>query len=217
LGIAYLLIIILVYVYIYISFQMSRLTYTGDGFSCHLECSRCEHLNSNGQRCRRTVCFGIPVCWQHTRAQYGVRTGTSTIPGAGKGLFAMKAFAIDDWICPYVGESITDACSDLRYGQGTAPYSTAANDQGTQHLDSACRRGTAAMANGLFYANGRSRPLAQHNARIYFNEDNGDRPWLGAIRPIAVGHEIFVYYGTDYLLQHNHQTKRRRGGIHKPC
>ena len=196
---------------------MTRLTFTENGvtpFQCHLHCDQCAYTALSGARCRRRVCFGTPVCWQHTVKEFGIKSKGSTLPNAGRGLFAVKDFQRWDWICPYVGEAVTDQCLTLRYGPGTAPYAVDA-DNGA--LDSACLRGIGSLANGLFTVNGNSRAERFHNAHIWYNP--ADRQvWLRAIRRIRAGDEVFVYYGNQYQLTNNtHSTSRRQVPDTRPC
>jgi len=146
--------------------------------------------------------------------QYGIRRRDSTIPGAGKGVFATAFIPDGHWICPYVGESINQNCLESRYpGDQVAPY--AVDDGRRRYIDSACLRGIGSIANGLFDAAGSSRPQDQHNAIIEARPD-GSR-WLRATRDIPDGSEIFVWYGDAYTLEDNHQTKRRRRDDTRPC
>ena len=194
---------------------MSRLTYIDEGenpFKCQLECDQCDHVTLNGLRCQRRVCIGVPTCWQHTKTKYGVKSAISTIVGAGKGLFATRNFNRWEWICPYIGENITDACLTARFGNGTAPYAT---DSVGGAIDSACRRGIASLANGLFTANGNSRGERFHNARIVYNPDG--EIWVRAIKFIPSGDEIYIFYGKEYRLDGLHSTKRVRAADSRPC
>ena len=77
---------------------MSRLAFNTDTFRCRLDCDQCTHIKDNGQQCRNRVCFGIPVCWVHSIQVHGVTIRPSTIPGAGKGLFAVGEFEEDKCI-----------------------------------------------------------------------------------------------------------------------
>jgi hypothetical protein len=158
--------------------------------------------------------MGVPTCWQHTRREYGVRQRQSTIPGAGKGLFATEDFSEDEWIVPYEGERITTRCLNQRYpGNTTATYATSQN-RGA--IDAACRRGIASVANGLFTNTGRPRTQNAHNARIEERGANRDL-WLRANHDISANEEIFVYYGKDYRLEDDHTTKRNRKPDTRPC
>ena len=193
----------------------SRLTFTTTNFRCHLTCGRCTFLRAGGVRCKNRVCFGTPICWTHTRQLYGVRLGMSTLPGAGKGLFNMRTRKKGDWLCPYGGEEITSACVDQRYPlDATAPYAVDGDDGNFR--DAACARGIGAMANGRFRANGYSLPLNRHNAVIE-DRDGGAGAWIRATRRIRANAEIFVYYGDAYVLENNHETRRRSGNDTRPC
>ena len=194
---------------------MSRNTFITTRFNCRLDCQRCEHIKANGVRCRNRVCFGTPLCWIHTRMTYGVQARDSTIPGAGKGLFATREFQQDDWIVPYVGEVVTDPCLNQRYGDDTAPYASEYSRR--RFIDSACRRGTGARANGLFRADGRSRSINQHNAVILNRPGGNGGLWLRARRNIPMGSEIFVWYGDEYRVENNHETRRSTIADTRPC
>ena len=74
--------------------------FDGGGHTCELETRRCAHPGG----CARQVTLGLPLCWQHTRLALGLRVAESTIPNAGKGLFALRDFAKDEWICDYGGD-----------------------------------------------------------------------------------------------------------------
>lgn len=188
-------------------------------FRCNLRCDQCAFIKADGTRCRNRVCIGYPLCWIHTKKEYALRVKDSTIEGAGKGLFSLKELDAGEWICPYVGESISEACLNNRYGEdGTAPYAVQEDDfiYEESYIDSACVRGVGAMANGLFRRDGVSRTEAQHNTTL------ADRPgydgiWLKASRAIAADEELFVYYGDQYRLQDDHRTRRTRLPDNRPC
>jgi hypothetical protein len=192
---------------------MTKLTFISRDFQCHLDCEQCDYVTPTGQRCRRRVCVGVPTCWQHTIRKYGIKSSVSTIPGAGRGLFATRDFARWDWICPYIGENISIDCLRNRYGLTTAPY--AADALPGQVVDSACRRGIAALANGHFTQNGVSRSRRSHNAGIEWRDRT--EIWFRASRTIRQGEEIFVHYGGTYRLGDVHVTKRKGGADNRPC
>lgn len=190
---------------------MSRLTFSTDDFDCHLQCGRCNHLKNDGTRCKNRVCFGFPICWIHTIQVYGVRLRDSTLPDVGKGLFAARDIPSNSWICPYRGERIGRGCLNQRYGNDTAPYAVTHR---RAFIDSACSRGIAAMANGLFRVDGNSMSVRRHNAIIRVR---GNGVWLKSRREIRDGDEIFVWYGDNFILQDSHETKRKRGLDSRPC
>lgn len=71
------------------------------------------------------------------------------------------------------------------------------------------------MANGLFRRDGFSRTEAQHNAKADFREDG--QLWIQATKNIAKDSEIFVFYGEQYRLDDNHETRRINGYDTRPC
>lgn len=181
-----------------------------NGWRCKLLCDQCTSITVTGRRCRNRVCFGYPTCWVHTKKEYGVKIRPSA---HGKGLFATRDFNANDMICPYIGEPLTPRCLNSRYGATTAPY--AVNDQRTGlEIDSACIRGTGAMANGVFNRNGRSAAVTAHNAVLY--EDQG-QIYLYARTNIAAGDEITVHYGQNYRMDSQHSTTRSSRVENKPC
>lgn len=204
-----------------ITFRVS--TGVNQEWECPIHCAQCEYIreNANGAQCRNRVCYGSPFCWQHNRMEWGVRAMPSTIPGAGKGLFATRAFAQDEWICPMICQQITQECLDVRYpGDMTAPYAEV--DINGNISDCACSRGIASQANALFHPNGVVRPEEDHNAIAENGYDDEDPPndmgvWLLARTNIPIGAEIFLWYGDAYRLEDTHTTRRRSSKNTDPC
>lgn len=185
---------------------------TNNRWSCPIHCQQCTHLrpNANNARCRNRTCFGSPLCWIHNSQRFGVKSRVSTIPGAGKGLFATRQFHNHDWICPMVGENLTGACVEQRYpGEMTAPY--VEYDEGnSRYTDCACSRGIGSLANARFRANGQLRHRNAHNAITEWRVDGIPGFWLKARRNINIGDEIFLWYGDGgYQLENTHTTRRR--------
>lgn len=185
-----------------------------------MACQQCVETKPNGERCRNRVCMGVPYCWIHRKKKYNLIVKPSTIPGAGKGLFAVDAIPSQSWICPYYGQHLSMNCIDYRYGEETAPYTASF---GRINVDSACKRGVGAMANGLFRLDGFSRSINQHNCSIEYKlrgygGTNSQGLWLFAFRDIPAGGELFCYYGEDYnLFDQNHVTKRTSRQDNRPC
>ena len=142
----------------------------------------------------------------HARIIYNICAKQSTIPNAGRGLFAYKpsagnanVFNTGDWICPYGGEAKTMAQLDDRYGvDGEAPYALC---DGPVCADAACVRGWGSFAN---QAPRSRRPIVRPNAELVMR-DHGF--WLKALRPIRHGSEIFVNYGEVYGFDAVHSTR----------
>jgi len=192
----------------------SSVTFETDKFRCNLKCERCEHVKPDGNQCGNRVCIGTPLCWIHSRKFLGVGVKPSTIID-GKGLFAFKDFEEWDWICKYVGQTVTKKCVEDRYpGMDVAPYAV---DSGRRVVDSACVRGIGSMANGKFGRNGKPRSVNAHNAQLERRKvGRRSEMWLRAIKQVKRGSEIFVWYGPEYELS-EHKTYRTTRKDTRPC
>lgn len=183
---------------------MSRLVFENESFQCILECSQCDYILENGNRCKRRVCIGAPTCWQHTIILYGVKVKKSNIENAGSGLFTTKPFIRNEFICPYIGEMISEDCLESRYpADQTAPYATQAITD-DEYIDSACLRGIGSLAN---FANIKNAKIVEYN----------DEVWLQAIKYIRANEEILVDYGPFYQFE-PHTTNRKNNPVDdRPC
>lgn len=191
----------------------TELSFQTANWSCPLTCDQCTHTKANGVRCKNRVCFGFPVCWMHNAMKYGVKIKNSTIPGAGKGLFATRRLSKDSWICPYSGEATTMNCIHQRYpGEMTAAYTEQIPGNPNLAFDCACSRGIGSLANAHFNANGKLSALSRHNCFSRYRPVGDGVPgvWLKSTKVIKEGQEIFNWYGDGgYVLQDNHSTSRR--------
>lgn len=188
-------------------------------FECFLQCRRCIANTANGRRCSRTVCIGLPLCWQHMLRDARIQIRESTIPNAGKGLFAVdkhmplgsRIFKRGDVIAEYIGEDLQDNDLFARYpAQYNAPYAfeykvATPHHQG-RSKDCACVRSAASMINHTI--------REQANARFQVTRD---RVFVKASKNIKNGDEIFVYYGQYYRFNDGSRfstkpASRRRGG-----
>ena len=94
-------------------------------FECPINSIRCIAHNVNGSRCKRRVCIGTPYCFSHLPIYLHLKIMPSTIPQAGKGLFAFDKtkgndeiiFKKGNVICAYGSEFITHAELNDRYGR----------------------------------------------------------------------------------------------------
>ena len=160
-------------------------------FMCLMKTARCKGINKNGHRCNRKVTIGLPLCWTHMAKEKFLKIRPSTIPNAGKGLFAHRpghippVFFAGDEIVRYDGQIISNASAQARYGEYTAPYG--AQVDATHVEDAACKRGVGAIAN-------HASPPAT-NAKLWVIDD---KIVLYAERDIYHGQEIFLDYGADY-------------------
>jgi hypothetical protein len=166
---------------------------TGEVFQCRLQCNQCGAQTRSGRPCRNRVCVGTPTCHQH---RANARVGPSLIPGAGKGLFAKRDYAVGDLIGVYTGEVVSYDVIDNRYGGGNntnAPYAVHTNIRSNRYpagraIDSACRRGLMSLANS-------SNNRRDANARFAYHRGVMR---VRAARPINRGDEILIYYGAAY-------------------
>ena len=172
-------------------------------FRCTLQCSQCTALTARGTQCARRTCIGVSLCWSHLIRDRKLRILPSTLPGAGKGLFAHApdqeiVFRRGDRIVDYGGEVLTVAQLAERYGQWTGPYAFGATRTIIQ--DAACVRSVGSIVNH------RAAP----NARYGVYQGRG---FIKALRNIRHGEEIFVNYGRAYNMNEptQHTTKRCRG------
>ena len=123
-------------------------------------------------------------------AEY-VRIGESTLPNAGDGLFAIKTFRCDAWICEYKGQYVQaeeiDPENDyilswpddgvfLDHTPPNCCYARYANDALNPCFDNACLARRVVRIRG--------KPVVQYG--------------LVALHGIDVGEEIFVSYGTEF-------------------
>jgi hypothetical protein len=175
----------------------------GSNFSCHLKQYRCEHVNPNTKlQCKRKQYIGFDLCYQHLKTDHNLKIAPSTIPKAGKGLFAFNAeaddgdivFSKDERIIDYNAQLITLIELNKRYGNKTAPYAVQINKN--LYEDAGCVRSAGSIAN--------HKPRKKTNAKLYAYRG---KTYLKAIKNIKNGDEIFVNYGTDYELDVDYKTK----------
>ena len=76
------------------------------------ECVQCSAALANGGRCGNWTCIYPKYCWIHTKDRVGVEIKKSKIKGAGKGIFATKAFNPGDKVVDYGGELMSQKKSD---------------------------------------------------------------------------------------------------------
>lgn len=119
----------------------------------------------------------------------------STIPNAGKGLFAARAFRKGDTTGRYAGEVLSTAEHNRRYDAGDddhGPYSVQTRNARGRIVDASCRRGIMPMANG-------TRRKSDANARFVGNLRADGTIAVRATRTIRPGTEILIHYGRDYF------------------
>jgi len=197
-----------------------RFTFVVNGhtrYTAELQGQQCNHVNPNThRRCKNRVVIGVDLCWLHDRTDLKLKIAQSTIPNAGKGLFAYDnklagangprprrgnpvVFYSGAMICRYNGQIITAEKLHQRYGEFTAPYGMTVNQSRGIYEDGATRRGIGSLAN----------TNTDHNINAHFEIRNGVIV-LVANKPIRNNEEIFADYGNDYGLHEegvNYYTK----------
>ena len=177
-----------------------------------LQVDTCVHVNQKShQRCKRRVSIGVPYCWQHMQVDKHLKIKASTIPGAGKGLYAYDGtrnsgkvvFKPKQLIADYDGEHISKAVLVSRYGSHTAPYGAQLTKD--TYEDGALRRGIGTLPN--------------HSTRRFTNAElivgrTGGRPEVKvrATKNIRSDKEVLVSYGRAYKMSEDttHTTTRKR-------
>jgi hypothetical protein len=163
-----------------------------------LNATQCQGHNKNGARCKRKVIIGYEYCPQHLASIKHLKIADSTIPNAGKGLFAFDrtkgdndiVFKANQHIIDYKGIIKTDAQIAEQYEGYTAPYAVKAKPN--LNIDSAGKRGVASLTN--------------HKARSYINCDLKIKKennqivgiQLVAIKNIRNKSELYCNYGDSY-------------------
>lgn len=180
-------------------------------FECDLQCQQCSAVSqSSGQRCRKRVCIGVPLCWQHLLSQHNLRIKQSTIAGAGKGVFVDTrtgqneiVFRKQRKVTDYDGEIFDRAELERRYGAYTAPYAMTLTTNRIE--DAACRRGVGAMINHTSNARKINVNLSHHRAQ---------KGVIMAAKNIRNGDELLTSYGNEYRLNEpgsRYTTRPARG------
>jgi SET domain len=185
-------------VYTFEFYSNGRLTFRG-----RLKGERCRGQKKDGAQCKRNSVIGCPYCYQHLQFEKHLRIKTSTIANSGKGLFAQDnseddraiIFEPGDEIIEYIGERIDATELHRRYQIHTAPYAIQVrgpnNPRGGLYIDAAVIRGVGSLAN--------HKPQRIMNAKLVINYISNTAK-LRATKRIRNGTEIFVDYGSDYLI-----------------
>jgi hypothetical protein len=179
-------------------------------FKCNIQSEQCVAHSKSGAQCKRNVAIGTPYCYQHLETEKHLKIKQSTVPNAGKGLFASDAtkparavvFKKGSLIVAYGGEYLNEKQLTKRYGEYTAPYAAQLKKNVVQ--DCACIRDVGALAN-------HSGNKAAVNAKLYgAYTSKPQQIRLAATRDIKNGDEILLDYGNEYRFDEaeaEHSTK----------
>lgn len=168
-------------------------------FTCVLKTKFCSEITKKGEHCRRKCVTPFEYCPIHLE-KYKLKIKDSTIPNAGKGLFAYMrnvpqthiVFKRNDIIIPYIGNIVNNKEIDEIYGPNTtAPYAFCHGRRwNSRCTDGACRRGVGAFLNH----GDRSNKI---NAAVRY--DTRKKEFIVyATKEIKNNQEIFINYGDDY-------------------
>jgi transposase InsO family protein len=169
---------------------------------------RCTASTKAGAHCKQLTAMG-QYCWSHLRVIKGLRIKKSSIPRAGKGLFAARALPSGHKV-PYTGDLIR-----LRDpSQGGAYY-----------LE--LRRGLAVDAARRNAGEGRwvNDPKGSDKiANCYFSMTHPRRgqgqtvAFVRTLRPIQEGEELLVKYGAEYWrFRSGPSAKQKRRERRRPA
>jgi len=140
---------------------------------------RCKARTHRGHRCRRRITYHVERCFEHDK-NFFIRP--STIPGAGRGLFAKNGLVVGDVIDEYSGKLKTQEeynRSDSVYGMRSRGMVIDAS--GTQTcISRLINDGQIDSVNNCRFVSFRGRVL------------------VVVIQPIPVGGELLASYGPTY-------------------
>lgn len=133
-----------------------------------------------------------------------VQVKVSTLPGAGKGLFAKTFISKGTLIVEYKGKITTWKEVDDNDGNNGYIYYVR-----RYHVIDASRR-RSALARYANDARGLKRVKGITNNAEY--EEAGLRVYIKAVKDIPAGKEIFVEYGKEYwsVIRHNIKVEAKR-------
>lgn len=160
---------------------------------------RCSANTKGGEQCAQRTAVAH-LCWNHLRRDMGVRVTQSSVPGAGRGLFAAwhdglpKGHRI-----PYTGDEIA-----LRSDEDGGPY--VLEMKRGSGIDAARRNcGLGRWVNDPRGARDAAGRRKEANCEFVVHTPRGARQRVGAVRtlrPIVRGEELLVRYGEEYWSFH---------------
>jgi hypothetical protein len=164
-------------------------------------CGQCIALAKNGRRCKKRSAM-TPYCWVHLQAIEHIRIKPSHVPDGGLGLYSTVPIPKGRTICRYGGERVEN--HDPDYGgdyvltlKNTDPYIYMNAEKSNKRMGG--------------WANNPPRGRAA-NASFKALPDLSDGKLI-AKRPIGVGTEILVNYGSEYW---NHGNDQRAPLVRPP-
>ncbi len=165
-------------------------------FYDQIKTHQCLFIKKNNERCKKNCVLPFEYCYSHLPIKLNLQIRKSTIPNAGKGLFAYKpysnpndiVFKKNQKICNYNGDHINLNELNARYGNYTAPYAVKISNN--EFIDSALERGVGSFAN----------TKNNHNNAEFTISYQHHTASLKAKRNIRNNEEIFLGYGRAYRM-----------------
>ena len=151
-----------------------------------------------GAQCRNITVIYSEFCAGHTKHLLDLALKPSGIPGAGRGLFTLKAIKKGATIVVYRGERVTqDEYDKHPSGYGVAiPGGMVIDGRSTQSS-------LGRYANDCRAGNRRAGQCSGNNAELVYDE----KPFklrIQAVKNIPANREVLVSYGARYWKTHHH-------------
>jgi len=167
-----------------------------------MPCPKCIAITKNGTSCKRNTCVRFPYCFQHMKSIEGLQLKKSEINDAGLGLFATRNFPLsstrkqDPTITYYSSKNITNRPNN------DSAYVLKVNNK--QYLDSK----DPSNFSGRYINSFKNHPdIHKRNANVRFTKgvkiyekNNRYVVPIKQKKPIKKGDELYLNYGTDYLI-----------------
>ena len=149
-------------------------------------CPRCTAQTKGGERCKRTTCRYAPFCAAHK----AFRVDESTIPDAGRGIFATKQLRRGDTIGDYTIATVDQSEDEFlaSYPNARATHTAKIKDRYFTALGEGTR-----TQNGIGMAN-RAPRGRKNNAKIIASGR------VVASQGIPPESEIFLAYGPGFKI-----------------
>jgi len=168
---------------------------------------RCTANTAAGKQCAQRTAVGH-LCWNHLQRDCGVRVKKSSIPGAGRGLFAAWNDGLPNGHnIPYTGDLI-DLSNDRK---GGAYVLQLKKEEG---IDAARRNaGVGRWINDPRGARDAEGRALQHNCTFVVHTPRGGGQRIGAVRTcrqVLKGEELLVKYGGSYWCYVDASASDRR-------
>ena len=164
---------------------------------------RCAAIKPDGHQCRIRTANGA-YCWRHLLALVGLRIAKSSIPQAGKGVFAARDFNTGDVVTHYTG----DTTSDVNAPGSSARYiaDMGLDEEGNDFIVDAARTN---VATGRLINDPRG---SGHRANCQFEYIPGEDDIIRVVatRPIRKGDELLLSYGAGYWKDVKRSVKVRK-------